>query len=135
MANKEQRKDEAIKRMKLLKMNSNVIREFNREDKLNLSEGVGHLYWLDEKQLKEVDKFEENHPDCTPFHVVRSFTNFGEMLAILFVSKHDEEWELDLEDLKEGYVLAYVVNLNAPDCSEMGSVVVKPSIGGLVRKF
>lgn len=37
---KTKQKEEAIKRMELLKLNKNVIREFEEEDKLNLSDVV-----------------------------------------------------------------------------------------------
>ena len=52
---------------------------------------------------------------------------------MLYVSAEDEEWELDREDLEERVPLAYVANLDAPDCSELGSIGIAPANGGLVR--
>lgn len=43
-------KQEAIKRMKLLKLHENPIREFEQEDVINQSEHGGMLYWLDESK-------------------------------------------------------------------------------------
>lgn len=43
----EMMKAEAIRRMKLLKLHQNAIKEFEAEDKLNLSRG-GFLYWLND---------------------------------------------------------------------------------------
>ena len=58
---------------------------------------------------------------------------FGRCLALLYVSAEDEEWELDREDLEGRVPLAYVANLDAPDCSELGSIGIAPANGGLVR--
>lgn len=41
---KEQQKQEAIERMKLLKLDSNVIKEFAKEGVINMSENGGILY-------------------------------------------------------------------------------------------
>ena len=45
---KAKQKQEAIARMKLLKLHGNVIREFEKEGIVNLSENGGFLYWLNE---------------------------------------------------------------------------------------
>lgn len=58
---------------------------------------------------------------------------FGRCLALLYVSAEDEEWELDREDLEGRVPLAYVANLDAPDCSELGSIGIASANGGLVR--
>lgn len=52
---------------------------------------------------------------------------------MLYVSAEEEEWELDREDLDGRISLAYVANLDAPDCSELGSIGIAPANGGLVR--
>lgn len=49
------------------------------------------------------------------------------------VADWEEEWELDREDLDGRISLAYVANLDAPDCSELGSIGIAPANGGLVR--
>jgi len=126
------RKKEAIERMETLKLSKNVISEF-KNDVLYISENGGYLYYLDEKQQKAVDEFVAEHEHITPYHVIRSNTEFGELLSVLIVSGYEEEWEMDREDLKDGYVFTYVINLDAPYCSEFGSIMTKPSIGGLVR--
>lgn len=125
---------EAVKRMKILKMLEQPIKEFKEEGVLNLSENGGILYWLDEKQKKIVADFEKEFGGLV-YHVIHSMTNFGEMLSLLYVSKYEEEWECDIEDLKEGMAVAYVVNLSMPDCSESGTIGVQPSIGGVRRTW
>lgn len=130
--NKELQKQEAIKRMKLLKLHENPIKEFEKDGKLNQSEHGGMLYWLDENQQEIVKKFETEH-NAVVYHVIHNYTDLGEMLALLYVSDSEEEWEYDIDDLKAGYPIAYVINLDDEYCSEFGSIGVKPQFGGLIR--
>ena len=55
------------------------------------------------------------------------------MYALLYVSKNEDEWEYDKDDLKAGYPLAYVKNVSDDFCSEFGSIGVRQQFGGLVR--
>ena len=128
----EKKKEEALKRMKLLELYPNVIKEFEKDNVINLSENGGFLYWLNDEQKQIVTEFEEEH-DALVYHVIHDFTEFGELLTFLYVSDYDEEWEYDLEDLKDGYACAYVKNLTDDMCSEFGSVCFRPQFGGLVR--
>ena len=130
--NKEQQKQEAIERMKMLKLSPNIIKEFEKENTLNLSENGGILYWLDRDQQAIVDEFETEH-DALVYHVIHNFTEFGGLYSLLYVSKHEEEWETDREDLKDGYAFVYVKNVDDNWCSEFGSICIKPQYGGLVR--
>ena len=129
---REEKKQEAIERMKLLRMHENVIREFREEDKLNLSENGGLLYWLDDNQREVVKDFEQRH-NAVVYHVIHNFAEFGELLSLLYVSDAVDEWEMDRQDLKENTTLAYVRNLDDDMCSEFGYIGIKPKIGGIVR--
>ena len=55
-ATREMMVEEGVKRMKMLKILPNPIKEFKKHGKLNLSEVRGMLYWLDEEQEKMVKK-------------------------------------------------------------------------------
>ncbi len=55
------------------------------------------------------------------------------LLAYLYVSKHQEEWQYDRENLQEGIVFCYVDNITDNFCSEFGYIGFKSQIGGLVR--
>lgn len=129
----EMKRKEAIERLKMLGVMRNVINDF-KEGVVNQSENGGLLYWLDDEQKVFIKKFEEDH-DAVVYHVIHQFTNMGELLNILYVSDYKEEWEMDQDDLNEGMVLAYVINLSMPDCSEFGTIGVRESIGGLVRTW
>ena len=129
---REEMKKEAIKRMKMLKILKTPIVEFEEEDKLNLSEAIGFLYWLNDEQKEMVREFEVEH-NAVVYHVIHQFTNIGELYNLLYVSSYDEELEMDNEDLKNGHTIAYVVNASMPDCSEFGTIGVKPCNGGVIR--
>ena len=128
----EQKKIEALERMRTLKLYPNIIKEFEKENVVNMSENGGFLYWLTDEQKEIVLDFEAEH-DALVYHVIHDFTGFGELLTFFYVSDDDEEWEYDRADLKEGYACAYVKNLTDDMCSEFGSVCFRPQFGGLVR--
>ena len=128
----EQKKIEALERMRTLKLYPNIIKEFEKENIVNMSENGGFLYWLTDEQKEIVSDFEAEH-DALVYHVIHDFTGFGELLTFFYVSDDDEEQEYDREDLKAGYACAYVKNLTDDMCSEFGSVCFKQQFGGLVR--
>ena len=127
-------KTQAVERMKKLGIMEQPVKEFEDEGKLNLSENGGLLYYLNEDEQKMVDDFEKENNGLV-YHVIKSRTTIGLMYALLYVSEYLEEWEMDMEDLGEGQALAYVVNMDMPDCSEFGTIGIKPSVGGLIRTW
>lgn len=133
-ATKEQMKQEALVRMKLLKLHPNVIKEFKEEDKLNYSMGIhGILYWATDEMKQIVESFEKK-TGYTVYHLIdNNNEEIGRMLTLLYVSTEMEEWIYDRWDIQHGCLLAYVENMTYPDCSEFGSVGVRPANGGVVR--
>lgn len=129
---KAKQKQEAIERMKLLKLHDNVIREFDKEGIVNMSENGGFLYWLNSDQQEIVDEFEAEH-NALVYHVIRSLSPFGTMYALLYVSQDEDEWDYDKDDIKSCCPLVYVKNIDDDICSEFGSIGIKPQFGGLVR--
>lgn len=131
---REKQKAQAIERMKKLGIMEQPVKEFEEEGKLNLSENGGLLYYLNEDEQKMVNDFEKENNGLV-YHVIKSRTTIGLMYALLYVSEYLEEWKMDMEDLGEGQTLAYVVNMDMPDCSEFGTIGIKPSVGGLIRTW
>lgn len=127
-------KEQAIERMKKLGIMEQPIKEFEDEDKLNLSEVAGYLYWLDDDEKEMVKKFEEEN-NALVYHIIKTNTNIGMLHNLLYVSEYVEEWDMDMDDLSEGQALAYVLNKTMPDCSEFGTIGIKPSVGGLIRTW
>lgn len=130
--NKEERFIEAIKRMKLLKLDNSCIEAFVK-GKVWESEGYGALYEVNQEEQEIIDNFEKNHPNCLVYHMIHNVFEFGECYSMLYVSSDIEEWEQDKEDITDGYVFAYVYNKDCEWCSEFGSIAVKSQFGGLVR--
>ena len=130
--NKEERFIEAIERMKLLKLDKSCIEAFTK-GKVWESEGYGALYEVNDEEQKLIDNFEKNCEGCLVYHIIHNKFEFGECYSILYVSSDKEEWQQDKDDIKDGYVFAYVENIDTPCFSEFGSIAIKPSFGGLVR--
>ena len=127
----ERKKQEALERMKMLNLYPNIIKEFQQDNTVNMSE-LGFLYWLTDEQKEYISEFETEH-DALVYHVIHNYTEFGELLTFFYVSDQEEEWEYDRADLKDGYACAYVKNLDEEAFSEFGSVAFKEQFGGLVR--
>ena len=124
---------EGVNRMRRFGIFPKAITEF-KAGVVNRSEGPGFLYWLDDAEQKMVQEFELAH-NAIVYHVVKTRTEFGLMYALLYVSQAQDEWELDLQDIEDREPMAYVVNMDAPECSEFGHIGVKPQFGGLVRTY
>ena len=129
---REIKKEEAIKRMQALGIFSQTIRQF-KSDMVSYSEPpIGANYWLNDEQKAIVQKFEEEY-NALVYFGIRSYTEFGTLDAFLYVSDHQDEWEYDNEDIKDGYAYAYVHNYDIPEFSEIGGIAVRERAGGLVR--
>lgn len=127
----EKQREEAIKRMEMLKMSRQCINAFKRGEVWE-SEGIGALYECNETENAYIKEFEKEY-DGVVYHVIHNMTEFGELYSMLYVSKYEEEWEQDREDIKDGYALVYVMNKDDDTCSEFGSIGIRPNIGGLIR--
>lgn len=129
----EEKKVEAIRRMKMLGIFPETIKQFEAEYVSCSEPPFGAYYWVEGEKLEALLKFEEEH-DCLVYTVVRSYTSIGMMDSYLFVSGCKDDWDSDREDLEEGYAFSYTVNYDAPDCSEFGTIGIKLGVAaGLVR--
>ena len=131
----EEKKEEAIKRMKEIGIFKPTIRQFKDEGLVSISKPpFGAFYWAEGDDLERIKNFEKEN-NALVYVVIRSFTNFGILDSYLFISDYrDEEWETDREDLKENRQLAYVYNHSNPYFSEFGSIgFVTTSAAGLRR--
>lgn len=129
--NKQKQKQEAIQRMQILDLFNEAIQEFKEHDVVSISEN-GTLFWLTDKQKQYVRNFENTY-NALVYHVIHNYTEYGEMLSFLFVSKYSNEWDEDKQDLKNNCPMVYVENLDEPMFSEFGSIVIEPHYGGVIR--
>lgn len=129
----EEKKAEAIRRMKMLGIFPETIKQFEAGYVSRSEPPFGAYYWVEGEELEALRKFEEEY-DCLVYTVVRSYTSIGMMDSYLFVSDCKDDWDPDREDFEEGYAFSYTVNYDAPDCSEFGTIGIKLSVAaGLLR--
>ena len=133
---REEKKTEAIARMKLWEIFDPVIRQFEEEDQVCYSEGsLGACYWLEDDQMQRVREFEDRN-NALVYHVVIKTIGVWDTEAYLYVSDHPEEWEFDRGDIIDEEPLVYVFNKDEPDFSEFGYIgVAKTMAGGLRRTY
>ena len=122
---------EALNRMVTLQLSRQCINAF-KEGKVWESEGHGALYELEPEEQEMVDKFETETGNLV-YHMIHNIFEFGECYTMLYVSDDKTEWNLERNDLEDGYVVCYVRNVTDPVLSEYGTVAVRPAFGGLVR--
>lgn len=128
-----EKKAEAIKRMKMMHIISDAIKQFKDENQIMVSEPpFGGLYWIEDELQTTIKKFEEKN-NALVYLVVRAFTSFGKMDSLLFVSDYKEDWELENDNINDGIVFSYTINYDMPGCSEMGSIGYRSIGGGIVR--
>jgi hypothetical protein len=130
----ETKKAEAIKRMKALDLYKPYINLFEKADEIFMSEMTGGVYEFSENTelVAKVKEFETEN-NALVYHVIHTSTQFGELYNFLYISDHQEEWEMDNEYISGGYALAYVWNKTDEWCSEFGSIGVRGKFGGIVR--
>ena len=132
---KEQRKEQAVKAMKMLDIYEPYIKGFKEKDQVCLFEGYGG-YWIDQEPelYARVQEFEKNY-NCTVYAVTHEYFEFGECYDFLIVTDYEEEWEdLVYEGMRDFIVYAYVWNKDDDYCSEFGSIGIK-SFGGGIRRI
>lgn len=131
---REEKKKEAIKRMKLWGIYPETIKQFDKEELISMSEPpLGAYYWVDKETEEKIRDFEKSH-NALVYSVIRSYTKVGILDSYLFVSDYLEEWGMDIEDISEHRALAYVYNHAWPDCSEFGSIgIERTAAAGLKR--
>lgn len=135
---RENKKQEAIKRMTALGLFKPCIKAFIKYDEVQLSEPTGGLYeFSDDAELNEnVQEFEREH-DALVYHVIHSPIRIDgivmDMYNFLYVGDEEEEWVMDNDDIADGYVMAYVWNKSDDWLSEFGGIMVQGRFGGLAR--
>ncbi|MDE7204513.1 MAG: hypothetical protein K2O91_22040 [Lachnospiraceae bacterium] len=152
--------DEAVKRMSILGLfdlaragRESIIQMFKEEGKVFVSKPgmgnrVGVLHPLNVAEQKLVDEFEAQY-GALVYHVIRNCYDFGVCYSFLYVSKDEDDWNMDrndIQDMKNGFgagnPMAYVINVgyvpeSATELSgdgEFKQIMVLNGSGGIVRK-
>lgn len=109
-----------------------VAKEFIEKQTLYKSEFGGILYWLDDEEKQMIEKIEKEK-GIKVYHVILSHMEFGDIYSLFYISKNEEEWEIDREDLSDGTPFVYAHNATDNYCSEFGSIGICGRFGGLCR--
>ena len=152
-ASKEEMKAEAIERMKLLELRTDVISDFE-EGKLWVSSTVfGYNYFkpirthTDPDLLQIVKNFEKKYAErnynLLCYHVIYTEGAMGPVCALLFVDEHRYDpnnseydyWEYEKSANRKGIITAFVTMLGdwKFERMECGSIFVDKYEGALVR--
>lgn len=136
---KNKQKLEAIKRMKLLKIMPQVIEDFEKKDIVYYSERQNQLflavlYWISNHKefVYLVEEFERKHKALV-YHAQLTHLEYGDNLALFYVSNEEEEWSQDKNDIVNGRLFSRVLNLQCDYDSDFGYIGIKPVMGGVVR--
>jgi len=141
--------NEAIKRMKQLKFDKCVFTDFEKgiihRSEVNYFADVIFLLEDEEKQFiknwqleDEEKQFIKNWQEETgnlAYHIIKNNTEMGMMYSILYVSKNEDEWAMEKEDISEGKSLAYCgIDLDNT-FFEYGLIGISPTIEGVQRTW
>lgn len=131
---KEKMIKEALERMEMLHLNEDAIKDFKENGKVWKSEtNMGILYWLNDEEKQMVKEFEEETEGLV-YHLIHNrYEEIGDCYSIFYVSKYEEEWEMDRYDIAEYYPFVYVKNVDDWN-SEFGHIGIRPVNSGLVRE-
>ena len=118
-----------------------VIKDFEKNQRVYYSERqnsffLATLYWLDnhKEYVDLVKEFEKKHKALV-YHAQLTHLEYGDNLALFYVSSEEEEWSQDKEDILNGQLFSRVLNLQCDYDSDFGYIGVKSAMGGVVRTW
>lgn len=133
----DKKKAEAVRRMKLLGIYPETIRQFEKGNFVSISmPPMGAFFWAQDEDLARIKEFEETH-NALVYVVVRTFyRELGRLDSYLFVGDEGDEWANERQSLRNGEAFAYVYNHDCDWCSEFGYIGIKPTLAAeLVRTW
>lgn len=128
---------EGLKRLNELEVLKEV-KENYKEGRIAVSERINKVFNAvlrdtTEEEKKIIEDYEKRSGNKV-YHAIKSYTEFGEILDLIIVSKYEEEWEYEFDEENGNYyVMSMAMNLTHEDFSEMGTIVVRKAMGGLER--
>ena len=133
MLTKEQRIQNAVAHLKQIGCYKPYLKAY-QDGTLTMYEGFGGYYVEEPEILEKIHKIEEEY-DGTIYAVIHQLTTIGELYTFLWATGYEEDVQHDVEAYGDGQYgcMSYVWNKTYEDCSEFGTVVIKPALGGLIR--
>lgn len=105
MLENEELKEECIKRLKILKLNNQIINDFKNDNKVyaTIIDGDTIEVTEDNKVYKLMKSFEKNKQGKI-YHIISVEEQFRSAVYILYVNTNKkDEWKLEQEDLTRGF--------------------------------
>ena len=125
----EEQKSEAVKRLRMLFEDGAIPDAFEKAGTVYLCDHPdGRPIPIPEEMMDDLRQLEKEHGLLVYLVIADSWS-----YSYLYVSKYKEEWDMDVNDLGEGYPVVYVENLEDPECSEFGSIRIFPNGDGFIR--
>lgn len=131
-------KEEALRRMKMLKLLDNgydsPVGDFKLNGSVWKSEYHGILYYLEPEEKKIVQQVEKKYSkyNMKVYHCYKAHTQYGEILFMLYVSDDEKSPRLFDHNLKSNIVYLYAYNMSEPAFSEFGTMYIHSQYGGIV---
>lgn len=121
-------KAEAVSRLKKLGVYPEDIAAFQQINEIPRN----MVYKVDEERIKEALEVCRSY-NWLPYYISISKEMFGNCINVLFVGQYKDDWDHESSVMKHGSVYAYVFNIDRPNCSEPGSILVANHAGKLFR--
>lgn len=105
----EELKQEALARMRLLKLDEQVIEDFKNNDKIHITKinnDTTEVTYKDE--ITQLVEFVEQNKTLKIYHVITT----DNKLYILCVHSHKDVWKSERTELKHGFVEAIIYEIN-----------------------
>jgi len=130
---------EAYVRMRMLKIDYLVIRDFLGDGLVYYSENQNkdfqatlHCVKDNPKIASKIEEFNKKW-DALVYHAQLSHTEMGDLWSLFYVSAHEEEWDSDKNDLEDGVPMIYCYNETEELFSEFGRIGIESHSGGVLR--
>lgn len=122
----EEQKAEAIKCLKILFEDESIVEEFEKNGTVFMCNFPdGNMILAPDDTRWEINWLEKKHNAIVYLIIRNSWSD-----SLFYISKYKEDWDLVREELGQGYPIVYVVNREAPECSEFGTIRIAPAKGG-----
>lgn len=93
---------EAIERIKILKLNKQVINDFIANDTIYVSNIKGSLQKANEEQMKLVKQYEEER-QIKIYHIIHHKKYSKDSLYLQYVDNVKEHWKIEKRDIDLGF--------------------------------
>lgn len=124
-------KNEAIQRMKKLRIKQHIVDDFERNGKLWCSDH-GKMVEVPPNILAEIKEWQDQF-DNLVYHVIHG-DFICETYECLSVSCYKEDWDYERGLIEDNWVMSHSINVSTPLYTESGSIKVK-NIGGVLQRI